>query len=164
MINRATFVFTFSIFLAFTQLTFAQSEDVSSTLEVYKITTNQQGEETAEEVTTITRGDTLEYQVTYTNNLPNSISNLQPVLPIPTGIEYMANTAEPEINTASLSPSGSNFQQLPIMREETTESGLATENEVPAREYRRLRWSVPSLDSQNSVTVTARVQVIQANI
>lgn len=137
------------------------SEEVSSELKVYKITANDGGEEVAEEVESITPGDTLEYRVTYTNNLGNAISNLQPMLPIPEGIRYLEDTASPEVSMASLSFEGKNFQVLPIIREETTSSGLIVKREVPASQYRRLQWNVSTLEASESITMSARVQVSQ---
>lgn len=157
-------VFILSLIFSLAPMAQAQSEDVSSNLEVYRITMVN-GEEVVEQVTTISPGDTLEYRLTYTNNLSNAISDLQPILPVPQGVQYLENTAIPELDEASLDAEGNTFQSLPIQREETLESGLVVEREVPAREYRRLRWSVPTLESQESVMLRARVWVInRANL
>lgn len=147
------------LIVGFTQLAHAQTEDITSTLEVYRITTNQDGEETATQVSAIKPGDILEYRLTYTNNLANPIRNLQPALPIPGGMKYLG-TAQPEIESASLTLSGGSFQDLPIMREVELPNGRTAQREVPASEYRRLRWGIEQLGAGESVTLTARVRVL----
>ncbi|WP_170245621.1 DUF11 domain-containing protein [Fodinibius salinus] len=139
------------------------NEDLTSELKTYKISTDGAGNETAVEVSEIQPGDTIEYRLTYTNNTENSISNLVPTLPIPAGVQYLSDTAEPALNAASLSSTGNNFQKLPITREVTQKNGEVVEQEVPASEYRRLRWAVESLEAQGSVTLRARVQVNDIN-
>lgn len=137
----------------------AQNEDVSSTLEVYKII-QEAGGETAEPVSEVTPGDTLQYRLTYTNNLSEPISNLRPVLPVPAGMQYLG-TAEPALEAASLDGSGTTFQSVPITRMVTLQNGEQQERDVPFEEYRWLQWTVPQLQAQGSVTLRARVKVIE---
>lgn len=141
------------------QLMAQQSEGVTSILQVYKITVNDDGEEIATETTEVTPGDLIEYRVAYTNNLDNSITQLLPILPIPVGMEYVLDSASPNLEGASLSNSG-NFQRLPLTRQVRQPDGTTVEEEVPGREYRRLRWMVPSLNAGDQVILVARVKVI----
>lgn len=142
------------------QLMAQQSEGVTSTLQVYNITVNDDGEEIATETTEVTPGDIIEYRMTYTNNLDNSITNLQPILPIPVGMEFVLESASPNPEGASLSNSGDSFQRLPLTRQVRQPDGTTVEEEVPSREYRRLRWMVPSLNAGDQVILVARVKVI----
>lgn len=140
---------------------FAQSgEAVSSVLEAFRITTDQAGEEIATKVEEVTPGDLIEYRLTYTNNLGESISQLQPVLPVPMGMEYQLLSAEPVLTGASLSNSGTDFQPVPLTRQVRDEDGNVVTREVSGREYRRLRWTVETLGSGQEVLLTARVRVI----
>lgn len=159
MKNKSIFLLTILLGLA-VQSYAQQSSGVSSVLEVYKITMNDDGEETATETTEVTPGDLIEYRLIYTNNLGNSISQLTPVLPIPVGMEYVLESASPSAEGASLSNTGNTFQRLPLTRQVRQPDGTTAEELVPSREYRRLRWLVPSLNAGEQVILVARVKVI----
>ena len=136
-----------------------QDEDVTSELQAFKITVNESGEEVAVEVEEVRPGDLIEYRLTYTNNTDQAITNLIPTLPVPANMYYLGDTAEPEIQRASYQSSGNDFQVPPLTREVTTSGGLQTTEEVPPREYRRLQWTIATLEGGDSVTLTARVRV-----
>lgn len=159
MKNKCTFLLI--IFLGLAVQAFAQQNDeLTSVLQVYKITTNDDGDEVANETTEVTPGDLIEYRLTYTNNLDNSITQLMPVLPIPVGMEFELDSASPNAEGASLSNTGNTFQRLPLTRQVRQPDGTTAEELVPSREYRRLRWLVPSLDAGEQVILVARVKVI----
>lgn len=160
---RASFVLFIFLFAQVLVIQAQGNEDVTSELTTYRISTDDAGNETAVEVSEFQPGDTIEYRLTYTNNTENDISNLVPTLPIPVGVQYLDDTAEPAISSASLSSTGNNFQELPMTREVTQQEGETVEQEVPANEFRRLRWMVDSLAAQESVTLRARVQVNDVN-
>ena len=138
----------------------AQNEGpVTSELTAFKITTDESGEEVATEVAEIQPADTIEYRLTYTNNSDGAISNLVPVLPIPAGMQYLEDTASPVLNAASTQTTGDDFQAPPLTRTVTTEDGEQVTEQVPTVEYRRLQWTVSTLEAGASVTLTARVLV-----
>ena len=159
MKNKCTFLAIFVLGLS-AQLFAQQTEGVSSVLEIFQITVNENGEEVFVPAEEVTPGETFEYRLTYTNNLDNGISQLRPILPIPIGMEYMLESANPTPEGASLSNTGNAFQELPLTRQVRQPDGTTTEEEVPGREYRRLRWLVPSLDAGDQVILVARVKVI----
>ncbi|MEO1021084.1 MAG: hypothetical protein AAFW89_00955 [Bacteroidota bacterium] len=133
---------------------------VSSVIEVYVITTDNSGNEVATKTEQVTPGDVVEYRVIYTNNQNEGITNLQPVLPIPLGMEFIMNSPSPQVEGASISNTGQDFQRLPLTRTVRKPDGATVTEEIPVREYRRLRWMVPSLGARESVTLRARVKVI----
>jgi hypothetical protein len=149
-----------------TQLYAQQSNGVSSVLEAYRITVDDNGDEIetllSEEDSGVTPGNVIEYRLTYTNNLDNDISQLMPILPIPIGMEYQLESATPTPEGASLSNTGTSFQSLPLTREVRQPDGTTVVEEVPGREYRRLRWLVPSLEAGDQVILVARVKVIES--
>lgn len=154
-------IFFTILFLGLAVQSFAQqSNEISSVLEVYKITMDDNGDEIATITTEVTPGDLIEYRLTYTNNLGNSISQLMPLLPVPFGMEYQLRSATPNLEGASLSNTGNTFQRLPLTRQVRQPDGTTVEQEVPGREYRRLRWLVPSLNAGEQVILVARVKVI----
>lgn len=138
-----------------------QSEGVTSVLNAFIVTTNDEGEESLVETTEVTPGDLIEYRVTYTNNLENGITELRPILPIPVGMEFVIESATPNPEGASLSNTGNSFQTVPLTRQVRQPDGTTVEEMVPGREYRRLRWLVPSLDAGEQVILVARVKVIE---
>jgi hypothetical protein len=159
MKNKCTFLTI--LILGFAANVFAQQgEGVTSVLEVFQITVDENGNEIAVPTTAVTPGDLIEYRLTYTNNLDNGISELRPLLPIPIGMEYLLESASPSPEGASLSNTGNTFQNLPLTRTVRQPDGTTTEEMVPGREYRRLRWLVPSLEAGDQVILVARVKVI----
>ena len=133
---------------------------VSSVLSVYRITLDADGKEIATITSEVTPGDLIEYRVSYTNNDAGAITALQPMLPIPTGMEFVKDSARPAIISASVSSTGTDFQSLPLTRQVRRPDGTVVTEEVPAREFRRLKWMVESLDVGESVILVARVKVI----
>jgi hypothetical protein len=161
MKNRCTFLAILIALGLVVQASAQQVEPVQSVLEVYRITVDENGEETATQTTEVQPGDLLEYRLTYSNNLDESISQLQPVLPIPVGMDYQIGSASPSLEGASLSNSGNTFQNVPLTRQVRQPDGTTAEEQVPSREYRRLRWLVPSLGAGDQVILVARVKVIE---
>lgn len=135
------------------------SGPVSSVLQVFKITEDAEGNEVVTETTEVKPGDLLEYRITYTNNDAGPITDLRPMLPVPTGMAYVKGSAQPALESASLTTAGGEFLPIPITRQVRKPDGTLTNEEVPAREYRRLRWLVESLEVGESVILVARVTV-----
>ena len=163
MKNKCTFITI--LLLGFTANVFAQDgQGVAQILEAYRITIDDNGNEIqtliTEENSGVTPGDVIEYRQTLTNNLDNGITLLRPMLPIPIGMEYQLESASPSAEGASLSSTGNNFQNLPLTRTVRQPDGTTTQELVPGREYRRLRWLVPSLEAGDQVILVARVKVI----
>jgi len=159
MKNKCTFLTILILGFAANVLA-QQSEEVTSVLEVFRITVNEDGEEISVPSTEVAPGDLIEYRLTYTNKLDESITQLYPILPVPIGMEFKIESATPSLEGASLSNSGNTFQRLPLTRQVRQPDGTTVTVEVPSREYRRLRWMVPSLDAGDQVILVARVKVI----
>lgn len=141
--------------------TFAQAQDneLSSDLSVYAVT-DQSAADEIDNTTQVEVGDTLEYRLSYTNHLSDAISELKPVLPIPTGMQYLDGTAQPEIGAASLDSLGATFQEPPVRKEATSPNGESEEENADPSTYKRLQWTVESLDPEETVTFASRVRVI----
>jgi uncharacterized repeat protein (TIGR01451 family) len=102
-------------------------------------------------------GDVIEYQATYRNHGNSSVRKLDATLPIPPGTEYLAHSASPAPALASLD--GRRFEPLPLLRRVRLADGREVMREVPASEYRSLRWSLGTLDPRDQRSVRARVRV-----
>lgn len=102
-------------------------------------------------------GDLLQYDAVYRNESGATIANLQATLPIPAGLEVLTSSIKPA--GAHGSTDGKKFEALPLMRSVTAPDGTAVREEVPARDYRALRWDAPPLSPSAQFTVSARARV-----
>ena len=102
-------------------------------------------------------GDVIEYKATYTNQGNSAVRDLQATLPVPAGLEYLPKSAQPVKLFASLD--GKTFAPVPLTRRVKLAGGKTVVREVPAAEYRALRWSIGSLAANSARTVAARMRV-----
>jgi uncharacterized repeat protein (TIGR01451 family) len=130
--------------------------DVRVTLQAARVTTANSHEVLAS-ADQAKPGEILEYRAIYTNDGKSAVRQMLATLPIPAGVEYLPRTAAPAVVLASLD--GKSFDAVPLMRSERTADGREVIREIPASEYRFLRWTVGTLAAKQSRTVTARVRV-----
>ena len=100
-------------------------------------------------------GDVIEYRAEYRNSGAGAVKQLAATLPVPNGMEYLPRTGGPEL--ASLD--GKHFEAVPLTRRVKLPDGREVVREVPANEYRWLRWSLGTLAPHQSRSVIARVRV-----
>ena len=106
-------------------------------------------------------GDTVLYTAVYTNRSDSALGNLKLTLPVPVGTEYQTNfVLNGSVLEASLD--GQNFSQTPIYRIVTKADGTTTKIEVSSRQYRAVRWIVPSLTAHSTVEIGLQVKVNEA--
>lgn len=116
------------------------------------------GKEQLEPAATAKPGDIIEYVATYTNKGRGGVSNLEATLPVPANTELIIASLAPKGPKASTG--GSAYGDIPLKRKVRQPNGTEVEQEIPAREYRSLRWYPGSLAAGASVAFTARVKVI----
>jgi len=85
------------------------------------------------------------------------VRQLVATLPIPAGVEYQPTSARPAVVLASLD--GKSFAPIPLKRTVRLPDGREVTREIPASEYRWLRWTIGSLAPKSSEIVRARVRV-----
>lgn len=102
-------------------------------------------------------GEVLQYRAIYRNDGTTAVRQVMATLPIPAGLEYLPRTAAPAVVQASLD--GKSFANVPLMRRERTADGREVMLEVPASEYRFLRWSLGSLAPKETRAVVARARI-----
>jgi len=100
-------------------------------------------------------GDVLEYQVIYENKGKNAVRNLRAKLPVPDGLTYLKNTAQPSTVEASLE--GQKFDPVPLKRIVKRSDGSRLEEAVPYSEYRYLEWPLGTLNAGKKVQAKARM-------
>jgi len=136
----------------------AQSaDDVSSTLVVNRVVTQADGKETKEPAKTAKPGDLLEYVAEYRNTGKTPAKKLEATLPIPSGTEYVPDSAKPAGAWASLD--GNTFEPMPLKRKVKQTDGKLVEELIPYVEYRFLRWPAQDLPAGQSLKYSVRAKL-----
>ena len=146
-----------ALLLVFATPLFAAAGDVRVSLTAQRVSKDANGKTILESGDQARPGDVLEYRVRYSNESAAGVSRLMATLPIPIGMEYLPKTAQPAKVEASLD--GRTFAPVPLTRKVRLPSGKEVVREVPASEYRQLRWAIGDLSAHGAQTVTARVRV-----
>jgi uncharacterized repeat protein (TIGR01451 family) len=131
--------------------------DVAVALAAQRVVTQSGGREALASAEQAKPGDVIEYRATYHNSGAAGVRQLAATLPIPAGSEYIARSASPAPSLASLD--GHTYSALPLKRRVRLADGREVMQEVPAREYRSLRWTLGNLPARGERTVRARVRV-----
>lgn len=154
---QRTLAFAFAVVAALAPALAHADGDVRVTLQAARVTTSND-REVLVPADQAKPGEVLEYRAVYTNDGKRDVRQLMATLPIPSGVEYLPRTAAPAVVLASLD--GVTFAAVPLTRRERTADGREVIREIPASEYRFLRWPVGTLAARQSRTVTARVRVV----
>ena len=105
-------------------------------------------------------GEVIQYDALYVNQSAKPLTSVAPTLPIPNGMVFVPASASPAPSEASLD--GKTFEPLPILRKVRMPNGEEKEVEVPATEYRALRWKAGDLAAGAKTTITARTKLVPA--
>jgi len=144
---------------AFAALALAQSPGpLVTTLDARKVIVGADGKESFDTATVVKPGDVIEYVATYRNTGKQPLVKLEATLPIPHDTEFIAASARPA--NAQASVDGQHFLPMPLKRKVRAADGRQTEQLVPTREYRYLRWYPDQLGSEKALSFSARVRVI----
>jgi len=136
----------------------SKKQDLKIQLETWKVVPQEDGQEKLEAAQRAFPGEIIQYDAHYLNQSEAALRRVSPTLPIPEGMVFVAASARPIPNQASLD--GKTFQSIPLKRQIQGLHGEMVEVEVPPTEYRALRWSLGDMAAGASVTVTARTQVL----
>ncbi|MGC8743171.1 MAG: hypothetical protein ACP5T0_04760 [Verrucomicrobiia bacterium] len=137
---------------------FSQTKgDLDINLVAQKVITTPNGKERLVSAEKAAPGDVILYTATYKNRGKGLIRELEPNLPIPTGTEFIPDSAKPKPAMASID--GKIFEPVPIKRKVVID-GKEVEKEVPQTQYRALRWKVDTLEAGKDFKVEARVKVL----
>ena len=130
--------------------------DVEVVLQQHKVVKHGK-HEALEAADGIKPGETVEYQATYRNTTHSAVHQLYATLPIPAETEYLPGSAKPARVEASLD--SVNYAPVPLRRKVTLANGQIEERDIPASEYRSLRWAIGDLAADAKITVFARVRL-----
>ena len=126
------------------------AEALSVNLQAKQIVT-ENGKQVLKTVNRANSGDVIQYQAIYRNNIQKPMTDLALTLPVPANMVYVSSSS-PAPTQASLD--GKKFENLPILRKV---NGKMVE--VPASQYRAVRWIVKTLPAQQSTTVSLNAKV-----
>src|SRR5690349_3996556 len=115
-------------------ITFGQAAaDVQVTLKAQKVLRSSDGTEVLKAADRALPGEIIQYDAVYQNQGRTGVKQLQPTLPIPRGLEYLPNSANPAPSQASLD--GKHFAPIPLKRTVTLPDGKVQNEPVPYSEY-----------------------------
>ncbi|HTU67629.1 MAG TPA: hypothetical protein VMF52_16885 [Steroidobacteraceae bacterium] len=100
--------------------------------------------------------DVVEYRTTYQNVSKKPLANVAATLPIPAGFVFLAGTAT---RGALASLDGKTYAAMPLTRRVKGADGREQVVEIPAAEYRFLRWQLGDLPADASRVVVARMRM-----
>lgn len=100
--------------------------------------------------------DVVEYRTTYRNVSRKSLDNVAATLPVPAGFEFVLGTAT---LGAQASLDGKTYAPIPLTRRVKGADGREQVVQVPASEYRFLRWQLGELPANASRVVVARMRM-----
>ena len=132
--------------------------DLAISLTAKKVVVQADGKEKLIAAERAFPGEVIQYDAQYVNQSAKPLTSVAPMLPIPNGMEFVPQSASPAPSEASLD--GRQFEPLPIMRKVRMPSGEEKEIEVPATEYRALRWKAGDLAAGATTTITARTRLV----
>jgi uncharacterized repeat protein (TIGR01451 family) len=135
----------------------AQKGPLESTLEQHKVVQGADGRETLGSAASVRPGDVIEYVATYRNTARAPITGVDATVPVPANTEFVPGSAKPA--NAQASVDGVRYAAMPLKRR-VVRDGKAVEEEVPAREYRYLRWHADEIGGEKAVRFSARVRVL----
>jgi uncharacterized repeat protein (TIGR01451 family) len=135
----------------------AVAGDVAVVLSAARVVVGEHGAEQLVTTDAVHPGDVVEYRATYTNQGDGAVRGLAATLPIPAGTRYVGPTVTMERVEASTD--GVEFAPVPLRRTVIGPDGRERTEEVPASEYRALRWQIGELAANASRSVAARVVV-----
>ena len=159
--GRHVFTFAFALGVLFAsgeRLQAREKQDLEILLTAQRVTIDPAGVEKFTDVADAAPGDVVQYTAVFLNVGDRPLHHIEPTLPIPAGMEYLAASAAPTAVEASID--GRKFGALPLIMERQPERGVELSVELSPRVYRALRWRVAELAPGQSVAVTARAVVL----
>jgi uncharacterized repeat protein (TIGR01451 family) len=101
-------------------------------------------------------GETLKYQLRYTNQSQQKFSNVLATLPIPTDMVLVS----PKTTLGLFARTdNTEFSPWPLREKVLTDDGREIDQLVPLEKIRQLRWSIPALSPGAVAAFSADVQV-----
>ena len=138
------------------------SSPIQGVLDQNLVTVGSGGKEVLTPAERVKPGDLLEYRVRYSNKGNSTVNDFAVTLPIPKGMELVAQSDSPRAALASTA--GSKFEAVPLLRKVKKSDGSEVTEPVPLAEYRALRWQLGQLAAGKTAQFAARAKVEAATV
>ena len=135
----------------------AADSPLISELAAFRVVINNDGHEILAPAAEAKPGDIIEYHCTYTNVGASTLKNIKATLPIPPGLAYVEDSAQPHRFLASLN--GKRFKQPPLYKTVTDASGKTSRVKVKPDEYKFIQWYIGRLAQGDARIVKARAMI-----
>jgi len=116
---------------------------VHGQISAFIVAQDQQGQEKILPAVSTEPGQTMEYQIVFTNDGQTNVSGLQIVDPVPENTEFIGTSNRSDVDaTFEVSIDGGiSFEREPVIRIETQADGTQKKVIIPPEQYTHLRWT-----------------------
>ena len=107
-------------------------------------------------------GQTIQYQMVYSNNTDDSLQSMAVTGPIPANTTYVPDSATTRVRAShTVSIDGARtFEREPVLRKKRMPDGRMAQVVIPTSKYTHIRWNVKdSLSARSKQVFSYRVQV-----
>jgi uncharacterized repeat protein (TIGR01451 family) len=152
LINK-TFKICATLLIPLGGLTFLHAQDnpLEATIEAYIVTNAPDGSEQLAPAEVANPGDVIVYRARFENQGEAALDSVRPIVPIPVGLEYVADSVNPAPQEASID--GATFQPFPVLD--------AAGQPVDPASYRSFRWELEKLEFGAPFTAELRARLTQ---
>lgn len=140
----------------------AAESPLQSELKVFVVGTDAEGEETLVATESIEPGQTVEYQLTYSNVSEGALSRIRAIGPVPESTFYIGDSATEKASVLlEYSVDGGETFSVPPLQVTITDEETGETETIEARpeHYNQLRWTIPTLAPGQSIDLKYRVTV-----
>ena len=164
MLKRAIYAITFAAVAGSVVMVSASKNEpmLSSHMQASVISVDAEGKESMREMKEVSPGQTIQYNLTYSNNSDNAFKGLVVTGPVPVNTHYLANTAATQVGSERLVSidGGKTFEQEPVKRQKRMADGTLKTVIISANKYTHIRWKASdALVSKGQQQYTYRVKV-----
>ena len=164
MLKRAIYAVTFAAVAGSVVMVSASKQEpmLSSHMAASVVTVDAQGQEALRQVKKAAPGQTIQYDLTYSNNSDKAFKGLVVTGPIPSHTKYLANTAATQVAAQRLVSidGGKTFEKEPVKRQQKMADGSVISVVVSPDKYTHIRWKANgALASKGQQQYTYRVKV-----
>lgn len=133
----------------------AGQRPLSISLSQKKVKKDEHGREVLVDASSVLPNDVIEYRAVYRNVSNSALKRISAALPLPEGLEYLPNSAQPKKGVQFAGAAANVYGPEPLQR--TLANGRT--EALPYNEYRQVRWAIDELAPGAEVVVVARAKV-----
>lgn len=133
----------------------AEQRPLAISLSQKKVKKDDHGREVLVDASSVLPNDVIEYRAVYRNVSSGALKRISAALPLPEGLEYLPNSAQPKKGVQFAGAAANVYGPEPLQR--TLANGRT--EALPYNEYRQVRWAIDELAPGAEVVVVARARV-----